>query len=128
MTRKLLIASNILKAIVFVGFTIAELNCLLYEIEYRFQYLLILYFILPVIVILGILEYFGLVKIKLQRDLIVIFPFLTGLTIFFILLRYEGALTPTKLSWVMIFSYVIGIVFTIIANFKIIKVTKIKTE
>ncbi len=120
MLRKLLVASNLLKVGVLLFLILAELNCLMTGIEYRFQYLLILYFILPLILILGIIEYFGLIKIGLGKKVISIFPFVIGVLIF-ILINQEGHFNPEGLSWMLILSFVIGVILTLKSIYEIVK-------
>jgi len=123
MIQKLLILSNIIKIVVLLSLIIAELNCLANGIAYRFQYLLMLYFILPGIIILGIIEYFGLIKLKLGKDIIALFPFIIGLIIF-ILMDYEGRSNPITLSWAVVFSLVIGIILFLKSGHTIMNVGK----
>ena len=124
LTQKLLILSSILKTVVFTGLIIGELNSLWSGSEYRFQYLLILYFILPGLGLLGVVEYFGLIKLKLQKNVLATFPFITGVIIYLLLMNFEGILNLIQLSWVMIISFALGIILAIIVSIKTLKAKK----
>jgi len=123
MIQKLLILSNIIKIVVLLWLIIGELNCLVSGIAYRFQYLLMLYFILPGMIVLGIIEYFGLIKLKLGKNVIALFPFIIAFIIF-ILMNNEGRSNPITLSWAIVFSLVAGIILFLKSSHRIATVNK----
>lgn len=80
---------------------LGEIQSIINGLEYRFQYLLILYVIIPCLVIGGIIESFAFKKLMNGLSVLVIFPFIVALSLL-IAVSYEGNYNFINLSYVVI--------------------------
>lgn len=80
---------------------LGEIQGILNGLEYRFQYLLILYIVVPSLIIGGILEYIGFKKLMNRLSILMLFPFLIAMGLSIAML-YEGNSDSTTLSYFVI--------------------------
>lgn len=77
---------------------IGEIQLLLSGLEYRFQYLLILFFIIPILIFGGLIEYFGFKKLMKKNSILMLFPFLVAISLL-LAMSNEGKSDPITLSY-----------------------------
>ena len=103
---------------------IGEIQLIQSGLEYRFQYLLILYIVIPVLLIGGVIEYFGFKMILKRSSILMLFPFLIAIGLF-LALSYEGKSDPITLSYFVILNELIAI---LVFGYSLLKVIKQNTR
>jgi len=80
---------------------IMELQSINSGLEYRYQYLIILYLVAPALFLTGLLEYIGLRKLIDAFSITMLFPFIIA-TAFVILILQEGRVDILKISYLIV--------------------------
>ncbi len=121
MIKKLWLGYAILKIIAIIVFIIAELQSLHSGLEYRYQYLLILYLFVPITVFVGIIEAYGLKRsIKLDWATLAS-PFLLAAALYFTIEQSFGKGNFIQTSWILLIIFIIGLILSILGMLKIKK-------
>lgn len=121
MAKKLLIVYNFFKIGVLILFLFWEFQALWNDTEYRYQYLLLFYIFLPVLLIFGIVEVFLLKKVIGKHTIFLAFPFFTALVICAAIFVFGDVSNTVQVSWNLIVALMVGVALAIVKSYKLIK-------
>lgn len=118
--RITLLVYNFLKSAILIFFGIVEYQSLQSGLEYRYQYMLLLYILLPVVLFFGVIELILLKKVLKKHTLLYIFPFLTSLLVWLSIIEF-GGLDQEQVSWNLIAVLGIGVFLVLIKCYRLMK-------
>lgn len=114
--KKYLILSKTFQLLLLISFISVEINSLRSGLAYRYQYLLILYYIIPTLILWGLIDWYAYSKIKTTNNYIRIIPFIIVL-ILYIALSFEGKYSIERVSLIFIFALMFSAVLILVSLF-----------
>jgi hypothetical protein len=117
-----ILAQVVTMAVLMIG----EIQLVMSGIEYRFQYLLILFFIIPILIFGGIIEYYGFKKLMKKNSILMLVPFFVAISLL-VAMSSEGKSDPITLSY---FVSTIEFIGLLVFSYSFLKVMRpsIKTD
>lgn len=114
--KKYLVLSKILKLFLIIYFIFVEIGSLQSGLDYRCQYLLLLYFIIPTLFLWGLIDWYFFSKIGIENNYVKMIPF--GIAIMlYITLSFEGRYPINSVSLVLISVLVFSAILIFISLF-----------